>query len=123
MPAQPAPTRVETAKQHLGAICMLFDWLIVGQVLAIDPAHALRGPKHLVKRGKTPVPSEDQARRLLGSITVVRKVTLPDGSEVEWPWLVGRRDRALIGVMVYIFARISAVVAMRVEDYFPNGKR
>jgi integrase len=66
--------------------------------------------------------SEDQARRLLGSIKVVRKVTLPDGSEVEEPWLVGLRDRALIGVMTYTFARISAVVAMRVEDYFPNGK-
>ena len=39
------------------------------------------------------------------------------------PWLVGLRDRALIGVMVYTFARIGAVVAMRVEDYFANGKR
>ena len=39
------------------------------------------------------------------------------------PWLVGLRDRALIGVMVYSFARISAVVAMEVEDYFSNGKR
>jgi integrase len=52
-----------------------------------------------------------------------RKITLPDGSEGEAPWLVGLRDRALIGVMVYTFARISAVLAMRVEDYFPNGKR
>src|SRR5438874_10113718 len=102
---------------------MLFDWLIVGQVLAINPAHAVRGPKHVVKRGKKPVLTEDQARRLLESIKVIKKVTLPDGSEGEGPWLVGLRDRALIGVMVYTFARISAVVAMRVEDYFPNGKR
>ena len=57
------------------------------------------------------------------SIKVVRKVTLTDGSEAEMPWLVGLRDRALIGVMVYTFARIGAVVAIRVEDYFPNGKR
>jgi site-specific recombinase XerD len=42
-----------TVKQHLAAIRMLFDWLIVGQVLAINPAHAVRGPKHVVKRGKT----------------------------------------------------------------------
>jgi site-specific recombinase XerD len=112
-----------TVKQHLAAIRMLFDWLIVGQVLAINPAHAVRGPKHVVNRGKTPVLSEDQARRLLESIKVAKKVALPDGSEAEVPWLVGLRDRALIGVMVYTFARISAVVAMQVEDYFPNGKR
>jgi site-specific recombinase XerD len=112
-----------TVKQHLAAIRMLFDWLIVGQVLAINPAHPVRGPKHIVKRGKTPVLTEDQARHLLASIKVVRKATLSDGSEAEVPWLVGLRDRALIAVMVYSFARISAVVAMQVEDYFANGKR
>jgi integrase/recombinase XerD len=112
-----------TVKQHLAAIRMLFDWLIVGQVLAINPAHAVRGPKHVVKRGKTPVLNEEQARRVLDSIKVVRKATLSDGTETEAPWVVGLRDRALIGVMVYSFARISAVVAMEVDDYFPNGKR
>jgi integrase len=54
---------------------------------------------------------------------VVRKVALSDGSEAEEPSLIGLRDRALIGVMVYSFARISAVVAMEVEDYFAYGKR
>jgi site-specific recombinase XerD len=112
-----------TVKQHLAAIRMLFDWLVVGQVLAINPAHAVRGPKHVVKRGKTPVLSEDQARHLLASIKVKKTVTLDDGSQAEMPWLVGLRDRALIGVMVYTFARISAVVAMQVDDYFANGKR
>jgi site-specific recombinase XerD len=112
-----------TVKQHLAAIRMLFDWLIVGQVLAINPAHAVRGPKHVIKRGKTPVLNEEQARRLLDSIKVVRMATLSDGTEAEVPSLVGLRDRALIGVMTYTFARISAVVAMHVEDYFPNGKR
>jgi site-specific recombinase XerD len=57
-----------TVKQHLAAIRMLFDWLIVGQILAINQEHAVRGPKHVVKRGKTPVLSEEQARRLLESI-------------------------------------------------------
>jgi site-specific recombinase XerC len=57
-------------KQHLAAIRMLFDWLVVGQVLVINPAHAVRGPKHVVKRGKTPVLSEEQARRLLAIINV-----------------------------------------------------
>ena len=52
-----------TVKQHLAAIRMLFDWLVVGQVLATNPAHAVRGPKHVVRRGKTPVLTEEQARR------------------------------------------------------------
>jgi site-specific recombinase XerD len=110
-------------KLHLAAIRMLFDWLVVGQVLAVNPAHAVRGPKHVVRRGKTPVLTEDQARRLLGSVKVARKITLPDGAEAEEPWLVGLRDRALMAVMTYSFARIGAVVAMRVEDYYPEGKR
>ena len=107
-----------TVKQHLAAIRMLFDWLIVGQILATNPAHAVRGPKHVVNRGKTPVLTPQQARQLPGSIKIVKKITLPDGSEAEVPWLVGLRDRALIGVMVYSFARISAVVA--VQDLFPQ---
>ena len=57
-----------TVKLHLAAIRMLFDWLVVGQVLAVNPAHAVRGPKHVVRRGKTPVLTEEQARRLLDSI-------------------------------------------------------
>jgi hypothetical protein len=57
-----------TVKRHLVAIRMLFDWLIVGQILAINPAHAVRGPKHVVKRGKTPVlqVSEQLVRNILG---------------------------------------------------------
>jgi site-specific recombinase XerD len=98
-----------TVKQHLAAIRMLFDWLVTGGVLATNPAHAVRGPKHVVKRGKTPVLTAEQARALIDSI--------------DTSTLVGLRDRALIGVMTYAFARIGAVVAMRVEDYFANGKR
>jgi site-specific recombinase XerD len=98
-----------TVKQHLAAIRMLFDWLVTGQVVATNPAHAVRGPKHVVKTGKTTVLDAEQARLLLDSI---------DTSTV-----VGLRDRALISVMTFAFARIGAVVAMRVEDYYPKGKR
>jgi len=98
-----------TVKQHLAAIKMLFDWPVVGQVVAINPAHAVRGPKHSVKRGKTPVLSATQTRRLLDSI---------DTSTV-----IGLRDRALIALMTFSFARVSAAVGMRVEDYFADGKR
>jgi site-specific recombinase XerD len=112
-----------TIKQHLAAIRMLFDWLIVGQVLAINPAHAVRGPKYVISRGKTPVLTEDEARQLFSSIKVTRKLKLPDGSGEERPRVVGLRDRALLGVMTYSFARIGAVVGMTVDDYFANGKR
>src|SRR5512135_1822934 len=44
-----------SVKQHLATIRMLFDWLIVGQIVAANPAQAVRGPKHIVKKGKTPV--------------------------------------------------------------------
>ena len=98
-----------SVKQGLAALRMLFDWLVVGQVVSFNPASPVRGPKHVVKRGKTPVLTADQARTLLDSI--------------DTSTTLGLRDRALIGVMVYSFARVGAVVAMRVEDYFQSGKR
>ncbi len=98
-----------TAKQHLAAIRMLFDWLILGQVVSQNPAHAVRGPKHVVKRGKTPVLSADEARQLLDAIDITKPV--------------GLRDRALIGLMVYSFARIGAALAMKVEDVFVQRNR
>lgn len=98
-----------TVKQHLAAIRMLFDWLVTGQIVAINPAHAVRGPKHVIKRGKTSVLTPDEARKLLDSIDVST--------------LVGLRDRALIALMAYSFSRVSAAVGMQVEDYFARGKR
>ena len=112
-----------SVKQHLAAIRMLFDWLVTGQIVATNPAHSVRGPKHVVKTGKTTVLDADQARKLLDSIQVNRTISRPDGTEAEVPCLVGLRDRALISVMTFAFARIGAVVAMKVEDYYPKGKR
>ena len=74
-----------------------------------NPAHAVRGPKHTQQRGKTPALQADEARNLLDAIDTT---SLP-----------GLRDRALIGLMVYTFARVGAVVSMRVEDYFVQGRR
>lgn len=98
-----------TVKQHLAALRMLFDWLVVGHTLDVNPAHAVRGPKYVVKKGKTPVLTADEARILLDSI---------DTSSV-----MGLRDRALIALMAYTFARVGAALAMRVEDYFIQGRR
>jgi site-specific recombinase XerD len=108
-----------TKKQHLAAIKMLFDWLVTGQVISVNPAASVRGPKHVVRKGKTLVLSAEDARKLLDSIKTERKIA--SGKIV--PDLVGLRDKALIGVMVFSFARVGAVVSMKVEDYYKNGKR
>src|SRR5271155_1463850 len=85
-----------TAKLRLAAIRRLFDWLVVGQVMPHNPASSVRGPSHVVKRGKTPVLAPEEARQLLDRIDA----TTP----------VGLRDRALIGLMVFSFARIGAAL-------------
>jgi integrase/recombinase XerD len=98
-----------TVKQHLAALRVLFDFLVTGQVLPTNPTASVRGPKHVIHRGLTPVLQPDEARHLLDSIDVST--------------IAGLRDRALIGTMVYSFARVGAVVTMDVSDYFPRGKR
>ena len=117
------PGSPPTVKQHLAAIRMLFDFLVIGQIVPMNPAASVRGPKHVVTRGKTPVLTADQARQLLDSIKVADSGIFEDGGGWQHPNVVGLRDRAVIGLMCYTFARVSAMVRMRVEDYYPNGKR
>ena len=113
-----------SVKQHLATIRMLFDWLVTGQVVDSNPAHAVRGPKHVVNKGKTPVLTAEETRALLDSIPTSRAVDGNDaGSEMRVSDLIGLRDRAIIAGMVYTFARVGAMVAMTVEDYYPQGKR
>jgi integrase/recombinase XerD len=94
---------------HLAAIRQLFDYLTTGGILEVNPAASVHGPKYVVKRGKTPVLSAEEARKLLESI--------------ESNTLIGLRDRALIGAMVYSFARVSAAVTIRVGDLFQHRQR
>jgi integrase/recombinase XerD len=98
-----------TVKQSLAAIRMLFDWLVTGQIVEVNPAWSVRGPKHVIKRGKTPVLTAEETRQLIDSI---------DCSTIS-----GLRDRALIGVMVYSFSRVSAAIGMNVEHYYSEGRR
>src|SRR5437868_12102138 len=98
-----------TVKQHLAAIRMLFDWLVTGQVIPLNPAHSVRGPKHSVKKGKTSVLSAEEMGQLLASI--------------DTSTLIGLRDRALIALMGYTFARVGAAVGMKVEDYYIQKRR
>ena len=75
----------------------------------MNPAAAVRGPTHVVTTGATPVFSPAEARRLLEAI--------------DTGTLAGLRDRALVSVMLYSFARVSAVIGMRRQDYFRQERR
>jgi len=103
--AQSAPT----AKLRLAALRRLFDWMAIGQIMATNPAAAVRGPRHVVRRGKTPVLDPAEARQLIDAIDTTT--------------VIGLRDRALIGLMVYSFARIGAAIGMRVEDVYTQNPR
>ena len=94
-------------KQQLAAVRMLFDWLVTGQIVPMNPAAAVRGPKHVVKTGTTPVLEADEWRRLIDSIPTDTVRDL--------------RDRALIATLTYSFARITAAPTMKVEDLRPRG--
>lgn len=98
-----------TIKQRLAALRMLFQVLARERVIDRNPATIVRGPKHSVKRGKTPVLSAEEARQLLDAVDVST--------------LGGLRDRVLIATMVYTFARIGAVTTMKVEDVYVQQRR
>lgn len=98
-----------SVKLHLAGIKMLYDYLVTGHIVEFNPAASVKGPKHVVKKGKTVVLDTSEARQLLDAI--------------DTSMIIGLRDRALIGLMVYSFARISAALGMNVEDYFQQGRR
>jgi len=95
--------------QHLAALRMLFDWLVTGQIIPTNPAASVRGPRHSATTGKTPVLEGAEVRAVLDAVNVSS--------------LVGLRDRALMSLMTYTFARVGAVIGMRVEDVYQQGGR
>jgi site-specific recombinase XerD len=103
------PLAKPAVKQNLAAILMLFDSLVVGYVIDANPAHAVRGPKHVVKKGRTSVLDGEEAQALLAAIEPSSATALC--------------DRALIGTMIYTFARIGAVLQMNIGDYFTQRRR
>nr|WP_304665389.1 tyrosine-type recombinase/integrase [Pseudomonas tremae] len=98
-----------SVKQRLAALRHLFDWLVVGQVVPHNPAASVRGPSHTARTGKTPVLDPYEARELLDSI------------DISTP--AGLRDRALIALMVFSFARVGAALSMKIEDVYTQNRR
>ena len=97
----------ETVKVHLSAIKRLYDFLVTRQVVPFSPAASVRGPKVFVSEGKTPVLAAEELRTLLDSI---------DTSEIR-----GMRDRAIITLMYFTFARVGAVRKLKVSDFYRSG--
>lgn len=98
-----------TIKQRLAGVRMLFQALAREQIIKSNPTSVVKGPKHSVTRGKTPVLDGAETNHLLQSI--------------DTSTLIGLRDRAMIGTMAYSFARISAVTALKVGDVFRQKRR
>ncbi|MDB9526985.1 tyrosine-type recombinase/integrase [Oscillatoria sp. CS-180] len=101
------PGNPQTVNQHLTAIRRLFAWLVKQKLLAMNPAENIVGRKYRTKIGKTPELETVEMRQLVDSFDVSH--------------IIGLRDRALICLMGFSFARIGAVLAMNVEDYFLKG--
>ena len=74
----------------------------------MNPAREVKTERFSRTEGKTPAFVEGEVQKLLGVI--------------ETSTHTGLRDRALLGALAYTFARIGAVVNLKVEDYNPSGK-
>lgn len=96
-----------TVKQHLAAIRLLFDHLVLGGLLPMNPADGVRAPRLGTRKKGTAALQPEEATTLLDAIDA------SDGS--------GLRDRALLSAMFHSRARVSAVVAMDVKDYVRDG--
>lgn len=98
-----------TVKQRLAGVRRFFDYLVVRGVMRQNPALSVRGPAFSRTRGATPALGKDEVRRLLVSI----------GTDT----LKGLRDRALIALLLFSWARIDAALKLDVKDYYREGRR
>jgi len=96
-----------TVKQNLAAIPMMFDYFVTGRLMRHNPSLSVKGPKLTIVKGKTPV--------------LERCTVLFDSIATDT--VGGLRDKALIALMLFTFARIGAAVAVNVEDVYQNGRR
>ncbi len=105
-------------KLHLSALRRLCDTLVIDQVLAFNPASSVKSPRFSAGKGVTPVLSPEKTRELFAGVKVTNVV-----GEEALPRLVGLRDRAILAVMVYTVGRITAVVGMRVGDFYQDQRK
>jgi site-specific recombinase XerD len=104
-----SPASKPTKKLHLAGIRHFFDKCVVRHAVMLNPALSVRGPKHSVIEGKTTALSPEQARKVLASIDTTS--------------VVGLRDRAIIGVLVYTACRVGTVAKLHRRDYYSDGRQ
>ena len=100
---------VATTRLYLSAVRMFLDGCVVDGLISVNPAKAVKLPRHSSRTGKTPVIMPTQVRQILDSIPLL--------SQADY------RDRALIGLMVFSFFRVSAALALRLKDYELRGEQ
>jgi site-specific recombinase XerD len=102
-----------SVKLHLAALRRLLDWMVSGGYLSSNPATSVKGPSLQVRRGKTNVLTAGEVRTLLDSIPLTRREAKSGSTSKD---VVGLRDRTLIALMTFTFARIGAALALKVAD-------
>lgn len=98
-----------TVKRHLSALRMLFSHMVATGAMPYNPAREVKTPPVRRAEGKTPALDTEQMRRLFESFDEAKPIDL--------------RDRALIAVMAYTFARVSAACQLTAADYIDLGRQ
>jgi site-specific recombinase XerD len=102
-------TGIATRKQHLSALRHFFDGMVTRHAIILNPALSVRAERYSVIEGKTPEITVAHARTLLASI---------DTTDV-----VGKRDRALLAVLIYTASRAGAVAALKRGNFYRAGEQ
>ncbi len=90
-------------RRKLSALGALFDFLCDNNAIAHNPVNGVKRPKEGANEGKTSALSDAQAKRLLDA---------PDGATLK-----GKRDRAILAVLLYHALRRAELCSVYVEDY------
>ena len=101
------PGSKSTQRQHLAAVRLLFDHLMMRGVVEYNPAARVKPPKLVRESSRTPVFEQAEIAAFLASIK-------PNT-------LKGIRDKAIFSVLLYSWGRVSALTSLRVADYYERG--
>ena len=101
------PVCVPSKKLHLAAVRAFFDVLVQRHVVVLNPAHSVRTERYSAVEGRTPQITVEQAKQLLASIKADS--------------VLGMRDRAVIGVLIYTAVCAGAVAGLRIRDFMPEA--
>jgi integrase/recombinase XerD len=99
---------VATQRQHLAAIRLLFDKLLENGLIEVNPAARAKVPRLKRRASHTTIFEEEEVKAFLGGIQMLSMIDL--------------RDKALFTTMIYTWSRVSAVIALKVENYYLRQK-